>query len=947
MRQEWKGINEKWFLPKFFAKRSYLKKLKIYRTDLQEKHVSKLLEQLVNYQQLDKKLQEQSDELFRIFGYLGRKGKENWDEIEVVLELLPYINQLFLSYAQETNLSYSVVITQFINVIGEDWNVFREMNGTLFQDLHWTLGDMDTTCKQLGELCEVQLPTMEIEIRVPLLLQKWLAHFELLKDWYQWCLRRRQLEEQGLSVVIDYIRKHGKNGKDASLAFAKGTYHQLALQFVDSNEMLRLFNGLIFEELIEKYKQLTADFQELSKKELYCRMAAKIPSLTMEAAANSEVGILRRNIFNKGRGTSIRRIIDQIPTLLPKLCPCMLMSPISVAQYIDLNAEKFDLVIFDEASQMPTSEAVGAIARGKALVVVGDPKQMPPTSFFSSSQVDEDEADFDDMESILDDCISLSMPSRYLTWHYRSKHESLISFSNSQYYEGRLYTFPSVDDRISKVRLVKIQGVYDKGRSRCNQAEAEAVVKEIIMRLADEKLSGKSIGVVSFSQVQQNLIEDLLLEELAKHPELEKIAYENNEPIFIKNLENVQGDERDVILFSVGYGPDVNGNVSMNFGPLNGQGGERRLNVAVSRARYEMIVFSTLRAEQIDLKRTKAKGVEGLKKFLEFAERGTFATTAGQIQSHEATGLIALVSKELTIRGYKVDTLVGLAIIDPDKPDQYILGLLCDGKNYYETKTTRDREIVQPDVLRMLCWNIMRIWSMDWFENKEKVVERIIQKLESLKLPGNAASERSAEGESIRVKSFNIVNERIVKLINEREKEYEFANLPHCTLDNDINVVLASKHKVQEQLKILISVEQPITNTLVYKRICQSWSLARISPRLQAMIDGLLVDYYQDQLSDITKIYWKDEEQSKGYSLYRVDSKRDILDIPIIEVMNAARYAIEQQISMPIGDLKKVTSQILGFGRKRTNQDMVTDRAIQLLISRNIFTNNDGMISSH
>ncbi|MCD7849296.1 MAG: DNA2/NAM7 family helicase [Parabacteroides sp.] len=358
-----------------------------------------------------------------------------------------------------------------------------------------------------------------------------------------------------------------KNGSEASDALLKGVYHQLAQKAIDADETLRLFNGLIFEEMIEKYKHLTLEFQELSKKELYSRLASRIPSITMEAASSSEVGILKRNISNGGRGMSIRKIIDQIPTLLPRLCPCMLMSPISVAQYIDLDAEKFDLVIFDEASQMPTNEAVGAIARGKALVVVGDPKQMPPTSFFTSTQVNEEEAEFDDMESILDDCISLSIPSRHLTWHYRSKHESLIAFSNAQYYESKLYTFPSVDDRTSKVRLVRVNGSYDKGHTRSNRAESEAIVKEILHRLRTLELSDKSIGVVSFSQVQQNLIEDMLFEELNKYPELEKKATQCNEPIFIKNLENVQGDERDIILFSIGYGPDKSGNVSMNFGP--------------------------------------------------------------------------------------------------------------------------------------------------------------------------------------------------------------------------------------------------------------------------------------------------------------------------------------------------------------------------------------------
>lgn len=951
LQQEWKTIETKWFLPRFFAKRSYLKRLRLYNTNLQAEQIPGLLDKLATYHKNNKIIQEQSSELSSFFGFLGRKNKEKWDEITSTLEILPMVYRTIVEYTKIAQQPFVEVLNQFVSKIDADWNTFQQSNEPTFKQAVSTSNELNTVLNEIKSLCYMQMPDIDLEMKLPLLLHTWLAHFNLIKDWGQWCIRKRELESQHLTVVINYIADQHKTGLEAADAYMKGVYHQLAIKAVDADETLRLFNGLLFEEMINKYKLLTTEFQELSKKELYCRLAAKIPSLTMEAASSSEIGILKRNISNGGRGTSIRRIIDQIPTLLPKLCPCMLMSPISVAQYIDLDAEKFDLVIFDEASQMPTSEAVGAIARGKALVVVGDPKQMPPTSFFSSSQVDEEEAEFDDMESILDDCISLSIPSRYLTWHYRSKHESLIAFSNSQYYNGKLYTFPSVDDRVSKVRLVQVNGSYDKGRTRSNYAEAETIVKEILHRLQTPELSEKSIGVVSFSQVQQNLIEDILIEELNKYPELEEKAFQSNEPIFIKNLENVQGDERDVILFSIGYGPDKNGNVSMNFGPLNNQGGERRLNVAVSRARYEMIIFSTLRSEQIDLKRTKSKGVEGLKKFLEFAERGTSPIPAVQLQNQKQSDLITLIAQELTQRGYKVDTLVGrsnfkvdLAIVNPEQPDTYILGILCDGKNYYETKTTRDREIVQPSVLQMLHWNIMRVWSVDWFEHKENVVERIIKKLEDVK--NVKAEEKSPLPiQPAVLKAFSIENEPVVELVNSREKEYVFADLPEISYSTDIDKVMASSYQVKRQLEQIVRIEQPITNTLLYKRILRIWKLTRVTTRLQGFIDDLLKNAYKDPLSGNSTIYWESEEKAKDADFYRINSKRDILDIPVLEVMSAARYAIEQQISMPIEDLKRLTSQLLGFSRKGANLDMVTEQAIQILIDRGIFKHTDGMVS--
>ena len=808
---------------------------------------------------------------------------------------------------------------------------------------------LNRTYTQLQGMAHIQLPEDGSVAAIISDIDRWLENLHSLRDWHQWCIRKHALEEQGLSPVIKHLIDNQLTAKQTTDAFFKGLYHQWAMQTVDSDESLRMFNGLIFEELIQKYKQLTADFQELTKKELYCRLASRIPSLTIEAAASSEMGILKRNITNGGRGTSIRKLIDQIPTLLPKLCPCMLMSPISVAQYIDLDTDKFDIVIFDEASQMPTSEAVGAIARGKSLIVVGDPKQMPPTSFFASVQVDEEEAQYDDLESILDDCIALSIPSRYLTWHYRSKHESLIAFSNSEYYEGKLHTFPSVDDRLSKVSLVKVDGTYDKGKSRCNQEEAEAIVHEIIRRLQSPEDAGKSIGVVSFSQVQQHLIEDILLEELGKHPDLEQKAFQCEEPIFVKNLENVQGDERDIILFSIGYGPDEEGRVSMNFGPLNNQGGERRLNVAVSRARYEMMIFSTLRAEQIDLRRSQAKGVEGLKKFLEFAEKGNRALPVIPNGSENEQSIVNHIAEELRRHNFEVDTWVGrscfkidLAVLHPQHPEQYLLGILCDGKNYYETKTTRDREIVQPNVLRSLDWNLMRIWSVDWFENKDKVIARILERLQQL-LKGEEESE--AETAAKPTMTFNVAQEKAVVQTNNREKEYQFAQLPKVKGNPTLDKALAQPSRIRKQLQDILEVEQPATHNLLCKRIAELWGI-RVSPRLQAAVDDALIGSYIDMTDSDVQAYWRTKEASLDYPYYRTNSNRDVSDIPLIEIMNAVRYAVEQQVSIPQADLLRSATRLLGFARKGASIESQISRAIQKLISNGVLVVNDGIVTS-
>ena len=568
-------------------------------------------------------------------------------------------------------------------------------------------------------------------------VERWNDNINLLPIWKKYADLLNVLYDLKLGKAVD-LYLDGISPCFIKDAFMAAYYKGKAEAIVKTDITLSSFNGLLFEQVIEKYTALNTEFQSLTRKELVARLASNIPLYTQDQELSAELTLLRKRIGSKGRGASIRNIIDQMPNLLPRLCPVMLMSPLSVAQYIDMNGPKFDIVVFDEASQMQTSEAIGSIARATTAVIVGDPKQMPPTNFFTLNTTDEENADIDDLESILDDCISLSMPTRHLGWHYRSKHESLITFSNRNYYEGKLITFPSADDLKSHVTWQKVEGYYDYGKTRTNTAEAEAITDEVINRLCCEP--GRSIGIVAFSRQQSDLIEDILAEKLSKHPELEQQNQQSVEPLFVKNLENVQGDERDVILFSVGYGPDKDGHVSMNFGPLNKVGGERRLNVAISRARYEMKVFSTLTPEQIDERRTQAEGVLGLKRFIQFAQQEKSIADRNSADKERNENMIDQIASHLKMKGYEVNTSVGtsdfridLAVVDPSDHEKYILGIVCDGEGYYRLKTARDREIVQPSVLKRLGWELMHVWALDWFMHPEMVIKNILERLENIK----------------------------------------------------------------------------------------------------------------------------------------------------------------------------------------------------------------------
>jgi len=360
------------------------------------------------------------------------------------------------------------------------------------------------------------------------------------------------------------------------------------------------------------------------------------------------------------------------------------MSPLSIAQYLPAGQATFDVVIFDEASQITTWDAVGAIARGKQSIIVGDPKQLPPTNFFGRSDDGESGDDgtgmLDDMPSILDEVATAGIPTRRLDWHYRSRDEALIAFSNHFYYDGGLVTFPAPTTDSEAVQFHKINGTYARGTGRTNVDEAKAIVALIRKRLrAWIKLpeeDRQTIGVITFNAQQQGLILDLLDQVRRQDTELEWFfADEREEPVIVKNLENIQGDERDVMLFSITFAPDLAGKLTMNFGALNSDGGEKRLNVAITRARSELHVFASLTHDQIDLSRTRATGVRDLKTFLHYAQSGAVALPAldeGSLGPAE-NPFEEAIAAAFRSKGWEVRTQIGvsgfridLGIVNPD-----------------------------------------------------------------------------------------------------------------------------------------------------------------------------------------------------------------------------------------------------------------------------------------
>ncbi len=572
-------------------------------------------------------------------------------------------------------------------------------------------------------------------------LSGWSQAAPMIRDWCSWCGVTGTATQLGLGPLVRAVEDGVIASTDLVRVFEANYARWWIGCAVDVAPRLRSFVAAQHETRIERFRALDTRMLELASRLARARLATAIPGAA-QRQHDPEFAVLTRELAKRQRHLPVRQLAQKMPKALRQLTPCLMMSPLSVAQYLPANTAQFDLVIFDEASQIPTWDAVGVVGRGRQVIIVGDPKQLPPTSFFERGSSDGGgnvEVETQDLDSILDECSGAGIPSIELRWHYRSRHESLIAFSNHVYYGGRLITFPSpvTTDTAVSFRFVA-DATYGRAADRTNPVEARAVVVEAVSVL--RRSPAPSLGIVTFNAEQQSLINDLLDKARRDDPALEPFFSDTaGEPVLVKNLEGVQGEERDVMLFSLTYGPDQVGKVGLNFGPLNLSGGERRLNVAVTRAREQLVVFGSLRPEQIDLARTSAVGVKHLKQFLVFAEQGAraFAGMASTSLGDFESPFEAAVARRLRDKGWEIQPQIGvsgfrvdLGVVDPDAPGSFLAGVECDGATYHSGATARDRDRLRQVVLEGLGWRILRIWSTDWWTNAAREAERLHQALQ-------------------------------------------------------------------------------------------------------------------------------------------------------------------------------------------------------------------------
>jgi very-short-patch-repair endonuclease len=526
---------------------------------------------------------------------------------------------------------------------------------------------------------------------------------------------------------------------------ARSFWSRWLADVVDREPALASFQGLVHEERVAEFRKLDRRVLGENRNRLVGSLRGRLQARLREPQIDREMAVLRPELKKQSRHKPLRRTLLAAGAAARAIHPCWLMSPLSVSQFTPAEQGQFDLVVFDEASQMRPEDAVAAIARGKQLIVVGDPKQLPPTDFFGAqfetTGNDEDD-DHPDAASILEAAAGAGLPCTRLKWHYRSAHESLIAFSNEQFYDAELRTFPSVErgTTTAGLRFEHVaNGVYE-GSGR-NRIEAQRVV-EAILEFAREQMHKSaqqrwSLGVGTFNLRQRLEIDDLLYERLKDEPLLaDFFDRDREEPFFVKNLESIQGDERDAIFLSITYGRTADGSVPHNFGPLNRDGGWKRLNVITTRARKVMRVFSSIRSS--DIQPARAKIAPLLKAFLEYAETGRLSASASARRATAESPFEQEVGDELVRRGYEVQPQVGecgyridLAVRDPDDPRRYLIGIECDGVAYHSSETARDRDRLREEVLRARGWEIARVWSTDWFKARAAQIDRLVKAIEA------------------------------------------------------------------------------------------------------------------------------------------------------------------------------------------------------------------------
>ncbi|MGV3505262.1 MAG: DUF3320 domain-containing protein [Adhaeribacter sp.] len=765
------------------------------------------------------------------------------------------------------------------------------------------------------------------------LFRQWQARPDELHTVVAWNILAERLQEQGLQEILNLARQWPEAGRYLAAAFRQTWLEALLEQAYLERPALRLFDRAGHEDSIHKFRHLDALLLAYNRAKLAAGHWQQLPL----HQAGGQLGVLRREFEKKSRHLPIRQLMARAGQAIQAIKPVFMMGPLSIANYLPPAALDFDLVIFDEASQVKPVEAFGAILRARQVVVVGDSKQMPPTSFFDAlvkdEEVEEEESFVAEVESVLGLFAAQGAPQRMLRWHYRSRHESLVAVSNQEFYDNRLVIFPSPDAGRQQSGLIYHhlpEAFYDRGKTRTNPREAEAVARAIMdhARQSPEL----TLGVAAFSMAQMQAILNQL-EVMRRHdPSAEPFfAAHPHEPFFIKNLENVQGDERDVIFISIGYGRTEDGSLAMSFGPLNGVGGERRLNVLITRARRRCEVFTNLSADDIDLSRTQSRGVQAFKTFLSYAQKGWLASKAAGPATF-ASPFEEAVYRVLSQAGYQVESQVGsagffidLAVRHPHQAGSYLLGIECDGANYHRARSARDRDRLRQSVLESLGWHLYRIWSTDWFRNPEAEQQRLLAALE--KALHQPAPARVASAPPVPA----MQRQAGTREASPAVPRYELARPRVHTGNRELHEVPTDQ--LLSWVEEVVRVESPVHEEEVICRLAEAAGVPRIGPRLRGALEkALALGVHRGALRQQKSMYWTASMQQPPLRDRSQLPDRNIALVAPEEVALAIEKVVGQAFGMAREEVAAAVARLLGFARLnediREQVDLVTDQLL-------------------
>lgn len=767
---------------------------------------------------------------------------------------------------------------------------------------------------------------------------------ERYPQWATFMAARTKAEEVGVTALANRMVA-GEFDADAAIvelkfARAEAIWHKAVTADPTLSDLVNVDRHALVDEFAKLEKQHLKD----NVKSILSRHLEQLPR-----GALGEMKVLRGEMGKKRGHKALRRLFSEAPNAIQRIKPVLLMSPISVAQYLTPGTLEFDLLLIDEASQVRPEDALGAIARARQIVVVGDQKQLPPTSFFdrlTSATQDEDANEQDDLEedllggaaqlaeleSILTLCEARGLGARMLEWHYRSRDPSLIRVSNREFYEDRLILPPSPLEKDPAYGLVftQVAGAYDKGGRRDNRSEGEAVVKAVAEHA--RKMPDQTLGIVTFSAAQKNTITELLELARRKDPVLDQFLREGGaEDVFVKNIENVQGDERDVIFISVGYGPtEPRGRmIGASFGPINAEGGERRLNVLFTRARLRCEIFASFDPAELDVGRATREGPRVLKRFLEFAKNRQLVENIPTGESAE-TPFEEDVADTIRSFGFLADPQVGSAgfkidigVRHPDRPGSYVLAVECDGATYHSALWARERDRLRQGVLENLGWRFHRIWSSDWFYNRDREVRRLHEALQLADQTdrNGVVPKPLADSPELPIAEPREEIEPLPEIEERQMPAYERAYFPVNTYYEPHE---ARPAELQSLALRIVEHEGPIVADEVARRISACFGRERAGSRILSVTERALDSLLRSgSLISDDGFYLTEAQQQEPPIRDRSNESGATLkasSISLLEIRAALEVAVADNGGANEDDLIRATARLLGY--KRVGADL-------------------------